>query len=62
MLMLAINKPHYAKMCALRMKASNSLDLATNAMALAEAVVAYMTADNLDVDGITKRGKAKKHY
>ena len=61
MLMLAINnlKPHYAKMCALRMKASNSLDLATNATA--EAVVAYMTADNLDVDGITKRGKAKKH-
>ena len=47
-------------MCALRMKASNSLDLATNAMA--EAVVAYMTADNLDVDGIKKRGKAKKHY
>ena len=47
-------------MCALRMKASNSLDLATNA--IAEAVVAYMTADNLDVDGIKKRGKAKKHY
>ena len=51
-----------AKMCALRMKAltTGSLDLATNAMA--ETVVAYMTAVNLGVDGIKKRGKAKKHY
>ena len=52
------NKPYYAGMCV--MKQAIGPDMATNAMA--EAFVVYFLSDNLDVYGVKKRGKAKRHY
>ena len=53
------NKPYYAGMCVRLMKQAIGPDMATNAMA--EAFVVYFLSDNLDVDGVKKRGKAKRH-
>ena len=55
------NNPYYARMCVQLMKQAIGPDImATNAMA--EAFVVYFLSDNLDVDGVKKRGKAKRHY
>ena len=60
-LMLGINKPHYAKLCAKRMRdATGDSDVETNAMA--DEIVALLTDDKLDTNGVKKRSKSKKHY
>ena len=57
--MLGINKPHYAKLCAKRMRdATGGSDVETNAMA--DEIVALLTDDKLDTNGVKKRSKSKK--
>jgi hypothetical protein len=59
--MLGINKPHYARLCAKRMRdACGGSDAETYAMA--DEIVTFLTDDNLDNNGVKKRRKAKKHY
>ena len=60
-LMLGINKPHYVKLCAKRMRdATGDSDVETNAMA--DEIVALLTDDKLDTNGVKKRSKSTKHY